>query len=86
LLFQAQDTLHANRKRPQECVDIPMDEAVGVALDLLRRIEIGAIDDYPQVFAIPDVDEGVINALFHPVIPEVLMVVDFQHSSVVEFL
>ena len=67
-------------------IDIPVDEAVRIAFDLPRRIEVGAIDRDPKVLAIPDVDKGVVDALLLPVVPEILVIVDLQHAGVVELL
>ncbi|MCY1289769.1 hypothetical protein D9M70_388740 [compost metagenome] len=86
LLLQAQHALNADRQRPDGGIDVPMDEPVGIALHLLRRVEVGAVDRHPQVLAVPDVDEGAVDARLLPVVPEILVIVDLQHAGVVEFL
>ena len=56
----------------------------GIALHLLRQVQVGAIDRHPQVLAIPDVDERVVDARVGARVPQVLVVVDLEHARVVQ--
>ena len=58
LLLEAQDALHADRRRLDRGIDVPVDEAIGIALDLLRRTEVGAVDGDPEILALARVAGG----------------------------
>ncbi len=84
LRCEAQHALDANRQRSARGVHVPVDEAVRIALHLLRQIEVRPVDRDPQVLTIPDVDEGVVDARFRTRVPQVLVVVDLEHAGVIQ--
>ncbi len=60
-----------------------MDEAVEGAAALVGGVEVGAVDRDPELLVVPDVDEGIVDALLLAVVPECLVVVDLDHAAVV---
>ncbi len=71
-------------KRVERGIDVGVDEAAEGAAALVGGVEVGAVDGDPEALVIPDVDEGIVEALLLAVVPEELVVVDLDHAAVVE--
>ena len=61
-----------------------MDEAGEGARAAVRRVQVRAVQAHPQILAIPDVDEGVVDARRLAVVPEVLVLIDLDHAGAVQ--
>ena len=65
-------------------VDVAVDEPLEMAHAPVRRVVVGAVDLHPEVFPVPDVDEGVVEPRVLPIVQEIRVVVDLHHAAVVQ--
>lgn len=89
---EREDALNVDRERVGRRVNIPVDESAGGLGSVgrlglrVRRVEVGPINRDPEVLPVPDIDEGIVDAGGLPCVPEILVVVDFDHPTPGELL
>src|SRR6202041_689964 len=83
---QRKNALNIHGKRIERRVDVGMDKSCEGATALVWRVQVGAIYRHPKLLIVPDVYKRIVKPLLLAVIPKRLMVVNLDHTAVVQFL
>lgn len=82
---QRQHALNVDRQRVEGGIGIPVNEAREGPAGPVGQVQIGPVDGDPEVFAVPDIDEGVVYPGRLPVSPQQRVIVGLDHAAVIQF-